>query len=366
MSFLRRIRFSLRTLVIFVLLLGSGMGLWWKWTPWVLERSLEKHVQRTRAVAFAPNGRLIAAAGDDNEVRVWDAGTGELLAILRGHEATIHSVAFSPDSSRVVTASEDKTARVWDVAHGREILILSGHAGIVHCAAYSADGLCIVTASGDYKAFVWGAASGEKQKVLKGHRTAVYSAAFSPDGQSVVTGSSDGTARLWAWKDETELLRIEDLQGKTWRFVQSAMFSRDGRRVLMATSEASHFVAEIRDAATGELQLELTGNIFYTHCAAFSPDDRRVVTASLNNTVRVYDAANGAVLASLPDSGSSAAFSPDGARIVTGHGKNGEVRLWQRRRPEYWWGVAWLPEFWLAVVFGAALVWSVWRDRRTL
>jgi WD40 repeat protein len=303
MSFLRRIRFSLRTLLILVLLVGSAMGLWWKWTPWVLERSLEKHVQRTWAVAFAPNGRLIAAAGDDDEVRVWDAGTGALLTILRGHEARLHSVAFSPDSSRLVTASEDKTARIWDVAQGREILILSGHAGIVHCAAYSPDGLLIVTASGDYKAFVWDAASGEKQKELKGHKTAVYSAAFSPDGKRVVTGSSDWTARVWAWRDERELLCIRGLQPTRWYFVYSAIFSHDGQRVLTATSAPFQYVAEIRDAAAGTLQLTLAGNTFYVKCAAFSPDDRRVVTASLNNMVRVYDAANGDLLASLTDCG---------------------------------------------------------------
>jgi hypothetical protein len=37
-------------------------------------------------------------------------------------------------------------------------------------------------------------------------------------------------------------------------------------------------------------------------------------------------------------------------------------QVWHRRRPEYWWGVAWLPEFWLTVVFGALLVWSLRRD----
>ena len=43
-----------------------------------------------------------------------------------------------------------------------------------------------------------------------------------------------------------------------------------------------------------------------------------------------------------------------------------EIHLWQRRRPEYWWGVAWLPEFWLTVVLGIGLIVSVWRDSRNL
>jgi WD40 repeat protein len=57
-------------------------------------------------------------------------------------------------------------------------------------------------------------------------------------------------------------------------------------------------------------------------------------------------------------------FSHDGNRIATASW-DGTMRLWHRRRPEYWWGVAWLPEFWLTVLFAGALVWSVWRDRKS-
>ena len=57
------------------------------------------------------------------------------------------------------------------------------------------------------------------------------------------------------------------------------------------------------------------------------------------------------------------AFSPRGDQIVTVECSMNLVRLWRRRRPEYWWGAAWLPEFWLTVVLGAGLVWSLWRDR---
>lgn len=59
----------------------------------------------------------------------------------------------------------------------------------------------------------------------------------------------------------------------------------------------------------------------------------------------------------------SATFSPDDQRIVT-TGRDGTARIWQRRRPEYWWGVAWLPEFWLALVLALSMLWSIRRDRR--
>ena len=59
----------------------------------------------------------------------------------------------------------------------------------------------------------------------------------------------------------------------------------------------------------------------------------------------------------------SAKFSPDGHRIVTTH-RDAITCTWTRRRPEYWWGLAWLPEFWMTVFFAGALMWSAWRDIR--
>ena len=61
----------------------------------------------------------------------------------------------------------------------------------------------------------------------------------------------------------------------------------------------------------------------------------------------------------------SAAYSPDGKCIVTAS-VDTIARIWDRRRPEYWWGVAWVPEFWLTVVLGTGLVWSLWRDQKRL
>jgi len=61
----------------------------------------------------------------------------------------------------------------------------------------------------------------------------------------------------------------------------------------------------------------------------------------------------------------SAMFSPDGERIVTASDDK-TARVWKRRRPEYWWGVAWLPEFWVTLILGVALLWSLRRDMLNL
>src|SRR5262249_46400656 len=98
----------------------------------------------------------IVTASDDKTARIWDAASGNEIAVLRGHEDVVKSAAFSPDGSRIVTASKDKTARIWDTASAKEIAVLRGHEGRVS-AAFSPDGSRIVTASEDKTARIWDA-----------------------------------------------------------------------------------------------------------------------------------------------------------------------------------------------------------------
>src|SRR5689334_17587521 len=95
---------------------------------------------------------------------------------------------------QVVTASSDNTARVWDAISGQTIAILQGHTGPVVSAVFSPDGNWVATASNDKTARVWEAATGKNVAVLSGHTTPVLTLAFSPDGKMVVTGAGGGTA----------------------------------------------------------------------------------------------------------------------------------------------------------------------------
>jgi WD40 repeat protein len=109
----------------------------------------------------------------------------------------VWSAQFSADGKTVVTASSDKTARLWEAGSGKELAVLRGHEGWVSSAQFSADGKTVVTASLDKTARLWEADSGKELAVLRGHEDSVWSAQFSADGKTVVTASWDNTARVW-------------------------------------------------------------------------------------------------------------------------------------------------------------------------
>jgi WD40 repeat protein len=275
------------------------------------------------SAAFSPDGGRIVTASLDGTAQLWDAATGEPLAILQGHRDAVFSAAFAPDGRRVVTASLDGTARLWDAATGEPLAILEGHGGRVLSADFAPDGGRIVTASDDGTARLWDAATGEPLAALEGHGDPVFSAAFAPDSGRIVTASLDGTARLWDAATGEPLAALEDHGGPVF----SAAFAPDGRRVVTASDDGT---ARLWDAATGEPLAALEGHGDAVLSAAFAPDGGRIVTASNDGTARLWDAATGGPLAILEGHGGgvqSAAFAPDGDRIITAS-VDGTARLW--------------------------------------
>ena len=117
--------------------------------------------------------------------------------MLDKHEGRLREAAFSPDGTRIVTASDDRTARVWNAATGEVIAVLKGHNKIVWSAAFDRGGARVITGSEDKTARIWNAETGVLLAALRGHDKAVNDAVFSPDGAHIATASGDGTARIW-------------------------------------------------------------------------------------------------------------------------------------------------------------------------
>ena len=144
---------------------------------------------------IAAHGNLIATAGYDNQIILWDALCHEALARAH-HDHLVNQCAFSSDGRFLVSASSDYSARVWEVPSLRLHTVLRGHGDDVDMAAFSPGDRRIATCALDRCVRIFNLA-GNCLHEMHGHTGNVLSLAWSLDGQYVVTSSVDGTIRKW-------------------------------------------------------------------------------------------------------------------------------------------------------------------------
>jgi WD40 repeat protein/Flp pilus assembly protein TadD len=275
---------------------------------------------------FSPDGRRLVTL-DGSTGRVWDLPSRQPLGSPLQHKSRVVDAAFSPDGSRLVTASFDRTARVWNATTGQPVSRPLEHPGEVRNAAFSPDGRRVLSVSWP-AGHLWDVATGQLLAPtfpLKGS-SGLVDAAFSPNGQRIVTCEqmtiSLGGARVW---DAATGRPVSPLL-KHAATLTCAAFSPDNRLVVTSSWDGT---ARVWDPATGEPVTPPLKHNGMVHHASFSPDGRHVVTASVDTTARVWDAATGEP-ATPPLRHHSAvdvaAFSPDGQLLITAGGS--EVRVW--------------------------------------
>lgn len=167
-----------------------------------VQRRIDGFADRVVALAFAADGKRLAAAGgaptEDGEVKVFDPATGKLLLDLpAAHSDTVFGVAFSPDGKLLATGSADKFAKVFDAATGKPVRTFEGHTQHVLDVAWAADGKRLVSAGADAVLKVWDVGTGEKVRDVPGHKLQITRLAAVGKGPTVLTAGGDGTVRLY-------------------------------------------------------------------------------------------------------------------------------------------------------------------------
>jgi len=311
------------------------------------------HAKPIDALVFSPDGSILASGSQDPEspAAVWDARTGEPMLKLSATTPVmpeVYAVAFSSDGRLLATAGRDATVRVWNVEGEKEILSLNGHdRAIYHLAFHPHDKsnpdeagtqpLRLASSSDDGTVVIWDLNQRVKAvSHLRGHDGSVDAAAYNPSGDRVASVSRDGTLKLWDLTRSSEAYGIEVLEGK----IRDLRFLGDRNELVCAGSGTNSDLSAGSHVVFWNLDTgEESGHISSAHSGAInaidvSADGARVATAGDDGSVTIWSSKNSQVVRSLSGHSrevQSVAFLDDkGTKILSG-GSGGEVRLWDLR-----------------------------------
>jgi WD40 repeat protein len=204
------------------------------------------HKRGINCLAFSADGTLLASAGLDQQVRIWDVKTRRERQQPLPHKGMVFGVAFFHHSQAVVTGGDDGLARIWDLSTSKERFVLRGHtAKQIETVAVSPDDKVVATGSWDAAVKLWDPQTGKETATLRHEEGWVLSLAFSPDGHLLASAGSDGRVYFWDMASRT-LLKNPRQHG--W-FARAVDFSPDGK---LLASGGEDKTARLWDVAAGE------------------------------------------------------------------------------------------------------------------
>ncbi len=283
------------------------------------------------AIAFNPDGTLLATGDVNHEIHLWQVSDGKQLLTLRINEGWVWSVAFSPDG-RWLASSANRAVHLWDVQTGEQVRVFQGYSDRVFSVAFSPDGTLLATGSEDHLVRIWNVRTGELLHTLKGHTNEVRSVAFSPAVRHhaaapilLASASYDGTVRLW---DAVVGNCIGLLRGHN-DWVWSVAFSPDGSTLASSSSDRT---VKLWEVATGNCRHTLHGHTRPVRTLTFCPDGRTLASGSDDRTLRLWEYQTGQGLRVLNGHSSwIAAIASNSDGLLASGGEDQAVRLWDSR-----------------------------------
>jgi WD40 repeat protein/predicted Ser/Thr protein kinase len=245
-------------------------------------------------IGFLAGGRHLAAANWEGIVTLWDVSSGSQLRSLSGHTSQVAGLCLDPSGRTLATCSMDSTVRMWDLRTFRPVMTLRGHHGPVESIQFNADGSRLLSSGGDGVVKLWDTTVDSDPVVIQNRGGWSNCVAFHPEGKFFAAGGWNGI--LFCEATSGRLISgipINPVRSLGPGATSTLSYNRDGTRLVSSEEYASPHIWDLTAVRQRGVILELQGHKGAVFVVAYLPDDSGIVTAGEDGTVRLWDASTG-------------------------------------------------------------------------
>ncbi len=251
------------------------------------------HLSLVESLAYSADGKYLAS-GSYQEVKLWDAKTGELRRTIGGFTERVVCLAFSPDSKLLATGggapTQEGELKLIDVAAGKVVRDIKAnvHSDTVLGVGFSPDGKILVSCGADKFVKTFEVATGKFQKAFEGHTHHVLGVGFSPDGKQIASAGADNVVKIW---DYAKGEQVRTINAHTKQITALVFVGKTGNFATCAGDQQVRFW----NTGGGNYR-NLAGGNDYLYCLAISPDGSVVAAGGQEGAVRLYNGNTGALI----------------------------------------------------------------------
>ena len=264
--------------------------------PTLIKR-IEGHPARVLSVAFHPQETVLASGGNDQKIRLWQAGSGKSDGVLASATHKVSALAFSPDGQMIVAGNfsppKPKHVTLFDYPSGKTRHLFTGHDNVVIATAFHPGSAWLASGGGENKEILlWSATSGEILSRIEGGGGTINAVAFSRDGQFVSWGQTVdfvSTNNRGPLEHRFDLQKLERLAGGLSDAEAVRAREKIGDRSLKVKKDGDNRL-EVKQGWKRLCTIEQGTKGVYWHSAyTFTPDGQTVLAGGPNGEFRLYN-----------------------------------------------------------------------------